>query len=1735
MDIKKLFPIILFVLFISVGHVVANDKSQRLQALLDAYSNTSATQLIIDLTAENVSGEIDETVYVRNRSNIKFVNGTLTSVCLPMIEITDEGKLEVGNGVTIIGNGSGDIHIKGGTMIASVGSVMKLRNYATQKHNRSRSPNSIPPEPFYMDKLITLLTDGSIFILDGGIINGGLAVKDKQVNVTIQSGKIETIQEENSNDDNIIGKPSVSINGGEVGLIGNYYYGSFNANLYVNGGYVDYIGTYGSVRVSGTAEVNELIQMPSDTDESPKCQFMGGRVHHAQTSYNAWIRGDVRVDSLCLPVKDTYLMCWGDLNHDICLGVMGRVEGDAIAKGLNTLTAFREDFDSTGAPDSFIKHQITESDKEHIKAYTNEGTVDGNGLINYTTSNWQWCHEYPQSTTLKDNSIILKSTTQANEAYAVYTTDGTLTFYYDAQRNSRTGTTYSLGGLGPNWNTYVIQKVVFTPSFADARPTTTSSWFAGTDGYPGEGLPSSISKIEGIEYLNTSKVTDMSQMFYKCHNLRSLDVSNFDTSNVTDMRYMFFGCSGLISLGISNFNTSNLTNIRSIFSGCSSLTSIDLSNFDTSKVTSMWGVFYGCNGLTSLDLSHFDTSKVTDMGCMFKDCISLSTIYIGEKWNIEKVTESSSMFNGCTNLVGGAGTKYDANHVDVTYAHIDGGPSNPGYLTDKNAPAAKEAYAVYTDDGTLTFYYDAQRNSRTGATYHLNTGTDYPGWKYNSTSKNIKKVVFNSSFAEAKPTSTSYWFSYSVPNVLIGDSEKSVLSEIVGIEYLNTSEVRTMNWMFSGCTALTSLDLSHFDTGKVTNMGCMFAECNGLTSLDVTNFNTSNVTTMYSMFRGCNKLTSLDLSHFDTNNVTDMRYMFEDCSNLINIFVGEGWNTDNVTQSENMFLNCTNLVGGAGTKFDANHVDVAYAHIDGGLSNPGYLTDKNATSLMNLQEFIDANAEATSVVDVDLSKFENDLVREQTLNVSTGASYRFINGTLTRHSSLKGPILYVSEGSEVQIETNVAIGGNFPYLGYSGNPVITLNHGKLFVRGTVTAGHTMATNVSSRSDVAIQMESDADDFRLLGGSIYGPIVSKAKGYIWLADGTINLQYGDNWSVSTYGNIELGSIADESILSPLNINLLERQSRVLLCSSLSANVSITNIQKQINDIIVAGYKESYDPRLGSVYTYLHAITEDDLQKVRFTGSSSFSLSLEGNAIYLRGSEDELPNSGCDEEWLQQKLDEIASKKPSEPVELTICEDGITLTKNIKVDKDCKVVLTGGPITSGTSIDYRYGREGLFMVYGELGFHDIKLTFDNDAKRDGSLGYFWSGGGKLELNKGTIASTTNGTFVGGLGELTITDAELYIGGDEMIISSDINTTISDYVCLVGQKTYCNGKIAIDGRTDPETGWEQYPIFRVGEVHVTSSLDLRAPKNSGMKIYLYKDASINTYEQGFIEMHISGEWDQMAVGGAFVTSESIGQYDYNKMTFMGMPIDRKAEFVPGSHQVRLMSTSQIDMQTNLSGLAYVSQTAPTTLYLSSDAVNTVYQSAEINHQDVSFNGMPNGATSRGRIHFTKDQILTINKDGRLTLTNIDITGEDGNERFDVSGKLVIAENVHVSDMSCFLRICSGGSLYASAELKTPIRILFENGPYSGNTIIAGTNGYQLTEADLSNVIVDGCELQIDRANNRIVVLSGMGIETINGNSKTMFKEGVFDLYGRKVVPARQGIYIMRESNVTKKIYVK
>ena len=125
-----------------------------------------------------------------------------------------------------------------------------------------------------------------------------------------------------------------------------------------------------------------------------------------------------------------------------------------------------------------------------------------------------------------------------------------------------------------------------------------------------------------------SGVTNMSNMFYNCNYLATLDLSNFNTSKVTNMSNMFSTCFKLTTLDVSNFNTSKVTHMGNMFYSCQTLTSLDLSNFNTNKVTHMGYMFFLCKTLTTLDLSNFDTSKVTDMSYMFTACDSLTTVKV---------------------------------------------------------------------------------------------------------------------------------------------------------------------------------------------------------------------------------------------------------------------------------------------------------------------------------------------------------------------------------------------------------------------------------------------------------------------------------------------------------------------------------------------------------------------------------------------------------------------------------------------------------------------------------------------------------------------------------------------------------------------------------------------------------------------------------------------------------------------------------------------------------------------------------------------------------------------------------------------------------------------------------------------------------------------------------------------------------------------------------------------------
>ena len=152
-----------------------------------------------------------------------------------------------------------------------------------------------------------------------------------------------------------------------------------------------------------------------------------------------------------------------------------------------------------------------------------------------------------------------------------------------------------------------------------------------------------------LSNFDTSKVTDISAMFYDLSNLTTLNLSNFDTSQVTNMQDMFYGMRNLTTIDLSSFDTSKVTRMRAMFYGMRNLTTLNLSSFDTSKVTDMSLMFYNMSSLTTLNLSNFDTSQVINMYSMFDSVSNLTTLDLSN-FDTSKVTNMSSMFNNMTNL-----------------------------------------------------------------------------------------------------------------------------------------------------------------------------------------------------------------------------------------------------------------------------------------------------------------------------------------------------------------------------------------------------------------------------------------------------------------------------------------------------------------------------------------------------------------------------------------------------------------------------------------------------------------------------------------------------------------------------------------------------------------------------------------------------------------------------------------------------------------------------------------------------------------------------------------------------------------------------------------------------------------------------------------------------------------------------------------------------------------------------
>lgn len=472
-----------------------------------------------------------------------------------------------------------------------------------------------------------------------------------------------------------------------------------------------------------------------------------------------------------------------------------------------------------------------------------------------------------------------------------------------------------------------ITAVVFEASFAEARPTSTRGWF--------RNMPN-LATIEGLEFLNTEEVTDMSDMFYGCKSLKKLDLMGFNTTNVTNMSDMFSHCEKLTSLDVSGFNTVNVTSMSSMFYDCVKLETLDVSGFNTLNVKYMAGMFTQCRKLTNIDVSKFNTSNLLQIAGMFQFCNNLKSIDISN-FDLSKVQDVSWLFYCCDSLktlnVGDidfgklALSKMAFGNVGALWPCylITGSGFNVSVLGEKNyfgcydweggcfslsrTAAIPVAQVTFNEDNktkTLKFLckeVDLLKRDEclNSGVYPLNASAEFPKWipgDYDywwEGDETFTVVEFDESFAKVRPTTTWCWF-----------YKLTKLDTIKGMEYLNTSEVISMDQMFYGCSSLKGINLKWFDTSKVIGMYGMFNGCSGLEELDVSGFDTRNAVRIGYMFSGCSSLVKLDVSGFVTDKVTDMGGMFKDCRKLASIDV-TNFNTENVTDMSGMFSGCNGI------------------------------------------------------------------------------------------------------------------------------------------------------------------------------------------------------------------------------------------------------------------------------------------------------------------------------------------------------------------------------------------------------------------------------------------------------------------------------------------------------------------------------------------------------------------------------------------------------------------------------------------------------------------------------------------------------------------------------------------------------------------------------------------------------------------------------------------------------------
>ena len=587
----------------------------------------------------------------------------------------------------------------------------------------------------------------------------------------------------------------------------------------------------------------------------------------------------------------------------------------------------------------------------------------------------------------------------------------TLTLYYDKNKQASDEVIYGQ----PLWYKYVerkaIQTVIFDESFKDARPESCESWFWYFEG---------LTRIEHLDYLNTSEVENMREMFSNCTSLEALDLSSFNTEKVTDMyamfggstnlrsiklpqgfigssvtnlfsmfkdctslteldlsgsnsenvkdmSEMFNGCSALSKLVLTDFKTGQVSTMESMFRYCSTLETLDVSSFNTENVTTMCGMFNHCSSLRSLNLSGFNTANVTDMSSMFKNCSSLRSLDLSS-FNTRKVSDMQSMFLGCTNLESIDFSSFDTENMTSMIAMFNSCTKLETLdLSSFATPKMVTMSSAFEDCVNLKTIYvtSAFTTDKVTVDSWLFDGcVSLPNFNRANTGKEMAHTGEGGYLTAA----TASWVRWDAPTGTLSfhrSATKPVGDNIYELQYGNRQD-----WNAHAAEIKKVIFKAGFRDETHTTCSNWFSGCTNLASIEgIENLNTSNVKNMSGMFAKCSNLETLDLSRFNTEKVENMSKMFYGCTKLHDLNISS-FNTEYVKYMNEMFDGCSSL-----ETLDLSHFNTRYVLYSGmnymfnGCSSLSSLDVSNFTTDKNSMQLDGLFKGCSSLQTLDLSSF----------------------------------------------------------------------------------------------------------------------------------------------------------------------------------------------------------------------------------------------------------------------------------------------------------------------------------------------------------------------------------------------------------------------------------------------------------------------------------------------------------------------------------------------------------------------------------------------------------------------------------------------------------------------------------------------------------------------------------------------------------------------------------------------